>query len=117
MLRFRRFWFLLALLLPLQLSWSVASAYCAHESNPGHATHIGHHEHVHKAELKNTTASQAAFDADCGSCHASCVPLLLSPAHSLPAADFTHLHMPPPQHPYLSAQPRAPDRPQWPRLA
>ena len=117
MLRLRRFWLLLALLLPLQLSWSAASAYCAHESNPGHAAHIGHHEHVHKAELKNAAKSQAAFDADCGSCHASCVPLLAAPAQPLPTADVAHLRVPPQQNPYLSAQPRAPDRPQWPRLA
>ena len=117
MRRFRLFWLLLALLLPVQLTWASASAYCAHESNPGHAAHIGHHEHVHKAEAGKAFEGKAMLDTDCGSCHASCVPLLLTPADPIPAADFALVRATRQQSRYLSAQARAPDRPQWLRLA
>ena len=114
---FRLFWLLLAVLLPVQISWASASAYCAHESNPGHATHLGHHDHIHKAESKKAPEGKAMLDNDCGSCHASCAPLLLTPASVVPSPDFSQGRAQRPQPRYLSAQPRAPDRPRWFRLA
>ena len=114
---FRIFWLLLAVLLPVQISWAGASAYCAHESNPGHVAHFGHHDHVHKAEASKALGGKAALDTDCGICHASCVPLLLTPASAIPSPDFAQARAQRPQARYLSAQPRAPDRPRWFRLA
>ncbi|MFM2066152.1 MAG: hypothetical protein RLZZ584_1061 [Pseudomonadota bacterium] len=41
---------LLLLLLPMQLSWGVAAAYCGHEAaGSAAAAHFGHHVHVHQA--------------------------------------------------------------------
>ncbi|MGO4391449.1 cobalt-zinc-cadmium resistance protein [Variovorax sp. M-6] len=117
MSRLHRFWFLLALLLPLQLTWASASAYCAHESNPGHATHIGHHGHLHQADPQKAAAGQGLLDNDCGACHASCALPLPAPDGATLAPDLTPRRAAAPPHHYLSAQPRAPDRPQWPRLA
>lgn len=117
MSRLRLFWLLLALLLPVQLTWASASAYCAHESNPGHATHMGHHEHMHQAEPKKAVDAKVILDTDCSTCHASCLPLLALPAGPVAASDLALGHAPARHDRYLSAQPRAPDRPQWPRLA
>ncbi len=116
--RFRFIWLLLALLLPVQLTWASASVYCAHERNPGHSAHVGHHEHEHKADAaKKAGEAKALFDTDCGTCHSASVPLIAAAAGHVQGPVFAVAHAPPQPQRYLSAQPRAPDRPQWPRLA
>ena len=42
------FLILLLFVLPLQMSWAAASAYCLHEEGKA-AQHPGHHSHQHKA--------------------------------------------------------------------
>ena len=117
----RLFVLLVALLLPLQLAWGLAATYCQHETTAEGARHFGHHTHVH-TEAKPDAGNKAAAgklvaDFDCGFCHAS--PAAALPAfEALPEAPATAApplalgELRPP-----SAPQRAPDRPQWPRLA
>jgi len=114
---------LLALLLPLQFAWGAAAAYCGHETNLQAAQHFGHHQHVHQtdagqaAEAKKAVDGKLAYDNDCGSCHASAT-VLIAPTPGelsmpLPASGLALAVVPSPS----SALARAPDRPQWLRLA
>lgn len=106
---------LLALLLPLQLSWAAVGEYCQHESVPAEAHHFGHHAHEHKAEASKDAgkkAGKSAIDGDCTFCHAGTpATVAISEAHVpepagrqavAPFASFGH----------PSALSRAPDRPQ-----
>lgn len=122
---------LVALLLPLQLSWAVAATYCQHEETVPAASHFGHHGHVHPGSTTGATTDaetepapeaspsggQLIADLDCSFCHASAaaaLPVLADlpaaarpPGAPLSTAD-TRLKSPPE---------RTPDRPQWARLA
>ena len=116
----RLFVLLVAMLLPFQLAWGVAATYCQHETTPQEARHFGHHTHVHteaKPDAGKVAGTKLAADLDCGFCHAS-------PAAALPAFEAL------PEAPATAAPPlalgdlrppsapqRAPDRPQWLRLA
>lgn len=69
--------FLLALL-PLQLSWAAASAYCQHERDT-QPEHWGHHEnegrgtdrsHSGEGAQKNSSTQPNAVVGDCAVCHA-----------------------------------------------
>jgi hypothetical protein len=51
--------------LPIQASWSVAAAYCAHETGAS-ARHLGHHDHTHKSGDAEKSPIKAPCDADCG---------------------------------------------------
>lgn len=119
----RLFVLVFALLLPFQFAWAGAAAYCQHEGEPeGQSTsvsHFGHHSHVHKdaGGAKQGAASKLVADSDCGVCHAAGASLT-GAAAGLPAAGPT----PAPwlaatADPPASAPARAPDRPQWLRLA
>ena len=109
---------LIALMLPLQLAWGAAAAHCQHETAPQVDQHLGHHEHVHKdVSKKPLDSSKLSIDTDCGVCHASGAAavvqhtppeLALALGHGL-AVRCEQLHP--------SAPARAPDRPQWLRLA
>jgi hypothetical protein len=60
--------------LPLQFSWSAASAYCQHEETSTAAHHFGHHLHVHQIDAKDKNSSSKnnkAFHLDCSFCHVS----------------------------------------------
>lgn len=74
------------IVVPLQLSWAAAAAYCEHESNPK-TVHFGHHEHKHiasAAEIKSDASkSAAAIDGDCTSCHLGGIAILAMPASTL----------------------------------
>lgn len=109
----------LALLLPLQFAWAGAAEYCQHEAEPAAALHLGHHEHRHEgaSDGKTSAGGKWLLDADCNVCHAAGAPLIAGSTTVAPlaalagrAADLT---APPP----ASAPSRAPDRPQWSRLA
>lgn len=70
----RRFLYSLLVVITLQLSWSVITAYCMHETGQS-ANHIGHHQHnASTEELSLATESKqpvskkvAAHDAHCAS--------------------------------------------------
>ena len=90
-------WFLIVMLvlLPVQLSWAAASAYCQHTSN---------------------TADPGNLENDCGVCHAGCSLALHT---ATPNATLGHVHLrasaptPVPLRHYQDL----PDRPQWAPLA
>ena len=74
-----RRWFLILMLflLPFQLSWAAASAYCQHERDM-QPQHWGHHEHEsrgtdrsHSGEgaQKNSSTQPNAVIGDCAVCH------------------------------------------------
>ena len=108
---------LLAFALLFQMSWAMAATYCEHETSPQATAHFGHHAHVHKAgDAKKAVADKFAVDDDCSYCHAGHVALIatacaLIPPQATASAEFSQ--------PSLrgSAPARAPDRPQWLRLA
>ena len=62
----------LLVFLPLQFTWSVAAAYCQHES--GNVQHFGHHEHKHAGDAgaKDAKKAPSGIDEDCAFCHAGC---------------------------------------------
>ena len=83
---------LMLVLLPLQVSWAAASAYCQHEQSVTEMQHLGHHEHKHEPadelaqgakQVKKNQVMVAAFEAaepgsdvatftldeDCGACN------------------------------------------------
>lgn len=102
----------LLLLLPMQLSWAVGTAYCKHETGAA-AQHFGHHEHQHKAYAGDSAQkSKVAIDADCGTCHAGCATVILD-STSLPSvlvsADIHLGH----QFHSSSPPPSLPERPNW----
>ena len=77
-----RRWLLIFLLflLPFQLSWASASAYCQHERDT-QPQHWGHHEHEtrgtdrsHSGEgaQKNASTQPNAVVGDCALCHSGC---------------------------------------------
>ena len=72
----KKFIILLIVAFTLQLSWSVASAYCMHETGKT-SQHFGHHPHQHQAEkqadqpsnsAEKKSDSKIAFHSDCASC-------------------------------------------------
>ncbi|MET3133552.1 cytochrome c553 [Oxalobacteraceae bacterium GrIS 1.11] len=115
------FLILLMIVLPLQMSWAAASAYCQHEEGQS-ARHLGHHSHQHqaKAEAKaeQPPAKQAGgqVHSDCHFCHAMGVAALpaisglatLSPGSLAIAAAPSF---------YSSHIPDGPKRPNWRRPA
>lgn len=110
---------LLALLLPLQFAWGAAAAYCQHETGLQSATHVGHHAHEHKADegTKKAASANLAVDNDCTACHASCSAMACEPPASMQALALTSRLNVPTLDAHASAPTRAPDRPQWRRLA
>lgn len=108
---------LLAFALLFQMSWAVAATYCEHESSPQAAMHFGHHVHVHKsADAKKTVGNKFAVDDDCSYCHAVHAALIpMAPTGVALATAATAGFSQPLLH--GSAPARAPDRPQWLRLA
>jgi len=108
----------LAVLLPLQLAWGAAAAHCQHETEPRAAQHFGHHEHVHKSDVKKAPAgSSLVADNDCGYCHATGAAAVAEAMPSMIAPVVTSNVAVPAEQRHASALARAPDRPQWPRLA
>lgn len=101
------------LILPLQATWAVASAYCQHEQ--GTATqHFGHHAHQHQAADKDKSDGglQASFHADCAFCHLGCVGVVTSSLDTPSIAAVS-----PAVSPEISFLPaiflEGPERPKW----
>lgn len=107
---------LLALLLPLQLSWAAVGEYCQHESSPQAAQHFGHHAHVHTDE-GTKDGGKTAIDSDCSFCHTGAAATMAAQAPHVPeiATGSSLVTLVQPAH--ASALARPPDRPQWVRLA
>ncbi|QRQ84659.1 cation efflux protein, CzcI family [Cupriavidus oxalaticus] len=115
---------LLALILPLQFAWAGAAAYCRHEVAAAAKQHLGHHEHQHKADAGQHAAKDSAdadklgmADPDCGVCHVASVPFARADGPRVQASQRVEQAQAPPQAGFSSHSARAPDRPQWPRLA
>ena len=65
----RVFALMLIFVLPLQISWAVAGAYCAHEQSAG-TKHFGHHAHAHQAQPDDPDSkSPLQSHPDCSSCN------------------------------------------------
>ena len=79
--------------------------------------HFGHHVHVHKAvDGKQHVVGKLAVDDDCSDCHAghaAIIPMAFDGFAAVPSSTASF------SQPFLhgSAPARAPDRPQWLRLA
>jgi hypothetical protein len=113
----RVFALFLACTLLFQMSWAVAATYCEHETSPKAAMHFGHHVHVHKsADGEKNVASKLAIDDDCSFCHAGQAAIIPVASTGVLAAEPVSVSFP---QPFMhgSAPARAPDRPQWLRLA
>ena len=114
---------LLALLLPLQLAWGAAAVYCQHETAPVGSAHFGHHAHVHDVQKDDNhrhakmTSGKVVGDHDCGYCNVAAtavVPHVDVPAAGMIGSGELQARV---ERRHPSAPPRAPDRPQWRRLA
>jgi cytochrome c553 len=102
---------LLLLLLPIQLSWATAGAYCAHDPSESTA-HFGHHVHVHQSQADNDGSSPLKFHPDCSSCHA----VTFSPSQvddTLAVPDATAMPPSPLVLSIGSAPQSEPERPKW----
>ena len=61
----RRFILLLMIsVLPFQIAWAMAGAYCEHESGKA-AQHFGHHDHVHTFPDSDKSDTKVKLDLDC----------------------------------------------------
>lgn len=110
---------LMFLIVPLQLSWAAAAAYCEHETNPS-TVHFGHHEHKHIAsadEKADTSKSAAAVDGDCTTCHLGGIAILSMPVPMM-ALDLISAPSIIGGNPLLaSSRPSRPERPKWANAA
>lgn len=107
----RLFLIILLMILPLQLSWAAAGAYCKHEKGAA-SNHFGHHVHQHQAK-SDTPDSKGEFGKvhnDCSSCHGIGFALFME----WPGLDVVaprQLFVLPHPFPYLSHIPDGPRRP------
>lgn len=106
----------IAVLLPLQLAWGAVSGYCQHESG-ARTQHIGHHEHVHKADAKKGADLKVAPDNDCGTCHGTGAGALIAAVAGVPTSSPRMSITVETQRAPLSNPSDTPERPQWPRPA
>ncbi|WP_370637518.1 cation efflux protein, CzcI family [Cupriavidus sp. AU9028] len=113
----RVFLILFVLILPFQLAWAGAAAYCQHEPSIHGSWHFGHHEHQHKDGVKSETEKKPIVDADCTICHVASVPFACFEVPETRAAQRVELAPNPLELRFTSFFARAPDRPQWHRLA
>lgn len=117
----RRFFLILLLfVLPLQMSWAAASAYCLHEEGKA-AEHLGHHNHQHKADAdKKPVADKKVADkqakgqahSDCNVCH-GIGHAWLPAGSSLPVGDMASVNAHSWSLFYASHIPDVPKRPDW----
>ena len=114
------FLILLLFVLPLQMSWAAASAYCLHEEGKA-AQHLGHHSHQHKADAdKQPVADKKVADkqskgqphSDCNVCH-GIGHAWLPAGSSLPIGDMASVNADTSPFFYASHIPDAPKRPDW----
>lgn len=106
----------LAVLLSFQATWASAATYCQHEAAPALAKHFGHHDHQHKLDLKKPS-DEKSIDSDCGICHVAGAGSIAIALNHVTSKAVAESFVVPPRHASRSALARAPDRPQWLRLA
>ncbi len=113
-----RFWvaLLLAVFMPLQLSWSAVGAYCQHETGKN-ASHFGHHSHEHQvskagASKQSDSAEGVAVDGDCGLCHYSALKILGQGTLSLPRCPVPSAPESTPAF-FRTYFPPGPEKPNW----
>lgn len=116
------FLLLLLFVLPLQLSWAAASAYCQHEEGKA-ARHLGHHSHQHQVDADAADADQGADKnakgqphSDCHVCH-GIGHAWLPPGNSMTLFDGASQAVATTPFLYASHIPDAPKRPDWLPLA
>ncbi len=113
------FLLLLLLVLPLQMSWAAASAYCLHEEGKA-ARHLGHHSHQHQASADDEAQPDAGKDikakgqphSDCHVCH-GIGHAWLPPSASMPVFDSASMAVDSSSVLYVSHIPDGPKRPDW----
>lgn len=112
----RYFLIFLLMLLPLQFTWAIAGAYCAHEEAA--APHFGHHVHKHE-ETKDGgkhETKKIQGDTDCDYCHHVSVSVIFPADPALAQPGLTaHTRYDGPR--YLSHIPDLIPRPDWQVLA
>ncbi|OBV37011.1 cation efflux protein, CzcI family [Janthinobacterium psychrotolerans] len=114
------FLLLLLFVLPLQMSWAAASAYCLHEEGKA-AQHLGHHSHQHKASADDEPQpddagkdlkAKAKPHGDCNVCH-GIGHAWLPPGATMPVFDSASLTIDSIFSLYVSHIPDGPKRPDW----
>lgn len=108
----------LLMVVPFQLGWGMAAAYCKHESNPA-VSHFGHHAHQHAASSEESKASPAKLqfgaDSDCEVCQLAGIGFAPTPESSQPLA-LACVDAGAELKPLMpSLHPSPPERPQWQR--
>ncbi|NEX63319.1 cation efflux protein, CzcI family [Noviherbaspirillum galbum] len=107
------------MVVPFQLSWGQAAAYCKHETNPA-VSHFGHHVHQHTAGGEASKAAtlkvQLGDDSDCATCVLAGVGIAPSSEFSLPAGESTAIAQSEASPLLASWRARPPERPQWHRV-
>ena len=117
------FLLLLLFVLPLQMSWAAASAYCLHEEGKA-AQHLGHHSHEHKAaadqpsdaDQSSGKSAKGQPHSDCNVCH-GIGHAWLPPASGMALFDPSSSGVDATTFFYASHIPDAPKRPDWFPLA
>jgi len=104
------------LLLPFQLVWTSAVAYCQHETGAVVVAHFGHHPHAHEEAVSDRASADNSAHGDCNVCNAASAPLLPGSHPSGLGEALVLRQRLPDTGPLASTVSRAPDRPQWRRL-
>lgn len=106
---------LLMIVLPLQLTWAVASNYCQDEQGK-EAQHFGHQLHMHEAGTasKHLVKGKQLADRDCG-CggHLCGAHLLPTCVQAVPPSMVDEQLSPVPPWAYAHADPTRIERPNW----
>ena len=108
--------FLLAVLLPLQFTWGAVTSYCEHETGAA-SQHFGHHQHVHKGDKLVDADGKPGLDNDCWTCHSAATAAITCAGGKLPVVVAARVQFTDDGARHVSPAPKAPERPQWPRLA
>lgn len=75
------------------------------------------HKATTKADANHGIDAKGLFDPDCGTCHLASLPFACPEPTVLPALRLPRTVLATHDFHYTSLHPRAPDRPQWLRLA
>jgi hypothetical protein len=106
---------LLLVLLPIQFGWAVAGVYCEHETGAA-GKHFGHHAHQHRVDASTDGTGKAAGQqqahADCASCHAGFVGVILDPDRICTVSSLLRA-VPPAPRVLVSTHLSEPERPDW----
>ncbi|MDE1997869.1 MAG: hypothetical protein KGI91_15165 [Burkholderiales bacterium] len=108
---------LLMIVLPLQLSWAVASNYCQDDEQGAQVQHFGHHLRLHQdgGASKHLVKGKQQADRDCG-CggHLCGAHLLPTCVNVVPPATVGQQLSPVAPWAYAQTDPTRIERPNWP---